>query len=139
MGNLTFSEIIWIVVIILIVFGPQRLPEMARKVGQFVAKARDAANALQKQITEEYGDAITPLKDVGEELKEVRRSLTDSAKSAARDLEETTRIKDVTEELKNAQRGIVDDAGTVAPPPAHAPDAEVPQSGQEPSSEDGDS
>jgi sec-independent protein translocase protein TatB len=137
-GNLTFSEIIWIVVIILIVFGPQRLPEMARKVGQFVAKARDAANALQKQITEEYGDAITPLKDVGEELKEVRRSLTDSAKSAARDLEETTRIKDVTEELKNAQRQIVDDAAA-ASEPSSAPDAEVAPGEQELPSADGDS
>lgn len=87
-GNLTFSEIIWILVIILIVFGPQRLPEMARKVGQFVSKARDAATALQRQINEEYGDAIAPLRDVGNEIKEARRQLTDGARAAARDVEE---------------------------------------------------
>ena len=120
-GNLTFSEIIWIVVIILIIFGPQRLPEMARKAGQFMAMARDAATALQRQITEEYGDAITPLKDVGEELKEVRKSLADTAKAAARDVEESTRIKDVTKELKEAQRTLGE---TAAGPPADPPTAD---------------
>ncbi len=106
MGNLTFSEIIWIVVIILIVFGPNRLPELARKTGQFVAKARAAATALQRQITEEYGDAVAPLKEVGDELKEVRKSLSESASTAARDIEEASSIKDVSEELKQARRQI---------------------------------
>jgi len=139
-GNLTFSEIIWIVVIILIVFGPQRLPEMARKAGRFMAKARDAANALQKQITEEYGDTIAPLKEVGDELKEARRSLTDSAKAAARDLEESTRIQDVTKELKEAQRQVVDDVSSVTKPPPEPSSADadvVPE--DVPPSGDGDS
>jgi sec-independent protein translocase protein TatB len=105
-GNLTFSEILWILVIILIVFGPQRLPEMARKVGRFAAKARDAATALQRQITEEYGDTIAPLKDVRDDLRDVRRSLTDSARMAARDLEETTQIKDVAREMRSAKDEI---------------------------------
>jgi sec-independent protein translocase protein TatB len=102
-GNLTFSEILWILVIILIVFGPQRLPEMARKVGRFAAKARDAATALQRQITEEYGDTIAPLKDARDDLRNVQRTLTDSARGAARDLEETTQIKDVARELRAAK------------------------------------
>ena len=106
MGNFTFSEIIWIVVIILIVFGPQRLPEMARKVGAFVAKARDAVTALQQQVNAEYGDTIQPLKDARDDLKDVKRQLTDTAKSAARDIEETTQVKDVTREVREAGRGF---------------------------------
>jgi sec-independent protein translocase protein TatB len=126
-GNLTFSEILWILVIILIVFGPQRLPEMARKVGKFAAKARDAATALQRQITEEYGDTIAPLKDVRDDLRDVRRSLTDSARTAARDLEETTQIKDVAGELRSARDEIADppantDAATSDDPGSAEPD-----------------
>jgi sec-independent protein translocase protein TatB len=91
-GNLTFSEIITILVIILIVFGPNRLPELARKLGQFMTSARQAATALQKQISEDYGEAIEPLKDVRSELRETRRALTESARAAARDIEQTTKM-----------------------------------------------
>ncbi|MDJ0961151.1 MAG: twin-arginine translocase TatA/TatE family subunit [Acidimicrobiia bacterium] len=92
MGNLTFSEIIWILVIILIVFGPNRLPELARKLGQFMTAARQAATALQQQIKEDYGDAIEPLKDVRAELRETRKTLSDTARAAARDIEEGVAI-----------------------------------------------
>jgi sec-independent protein translocase protein TatB len=91
-GNLTFSEIITILVVILIVFGPNRLPELARKLGQFITSARQAATALQKQISDEYGEAIEPLKDVRSELRETRRALTESARAAARDIEQGTKI-----------------------------------------------
>jgi len=91
-GNLTFSEIITILVIILIVFGPNRLPELARKLGQFMTAARKAATSLQQQISEDYGEALEPLKDVRAELQETRRALTESARSAARDLEEGTKL-----------------------------------------------
>ncbi len=90
MGNLTFSEIITILVVILIVFGPNRLPELARKLGQFMTSARQAAVTLQRQISEDYGDAIEPLKDVRAELQETRRALSESARAAARELEEGT-------------------------------------------------
>ena len=61
----------------------------------------------------EYGDAVAPLKEVGDELKEVRKSLTESARTAARDMEEASSIKDVTEELKQARRQI-EETGTDA-------------------------
>ena len=125
MGNLTFSEILWILVIILIVFGPQRLPEMARKVGRFAAKARDAATALQRQITEEYGDTIAPLKDARDDLRNVQRSLTDSARAAARDLEETTQIRDVARELRSAKDELtLPPARSDPPDQAGSPDEE---------------
>ena len=41
MGSLGFGEILVIVFVALIVFGPQRLPEITKKAGQMVAKARE--------------------------------------------------------------------------------------------------
>jgi sec-independent protein translocase protein TatB len=133
-GNFTFSEIIWIVVIILIIFGPQRLPEMARRVGGFVAKARDAATALQQQINEEYGDTIQPLKDARNDLRDVKRQITDTARSAAQDVEETTQIRDVTREVQEAGKGLAagPNAATIdgdAPAAESAPDRSADQGG----------
>lgn len=69
MGNFTASEIFTIIVVILIVFGPNRLPEIARKAGNLAARARSAMDSLKAEINTEYGDAIAPLRDARNELR----------------------------------------------------------------------
>jgi len=69
MGNFTASEMFTIIVIVLIVFGPNRLPEIARKAGNLAAKARSAMDSLRSEIDTEYGDAIQPLRDARNELR----------------------------------------------------------------------
>lgn len=91
MGNFTLSEIIWIMLVILIVFGPHRLPELARKAGALAAKARQAAQTVRDELTTEYGDTIAPLRDVGDELKAARRELRDSASSILREVDQPSR------------------------------------------------
>jgi sec-independent protein translocase protein TatB len=86
MGNFTASEILWILVIILIVFGPQRLPELARKAGALARKAREAVSNLTEELDQEYGETLNPLREVADELKSVRRDLRDTATSIARDV-----------------------------------------------------
>ena len=74
-ANLTLSEILTIAVVILIVFGPQRLPEMARKAGEMVAKLRDAAGTLRTEFTQEYEDVAKPLKDIEADLRAAKEDL----------------------------------------------------------------
>ncbi|HEX9856689.1 MAG TPA: twin-arginine translocase TatA/TatE family subunit [Acidimicrobiia bacterium] len=78
MGNFTVSELLTIAVIILIVFGPNRLPELARRAGQFVAMARKAIQSLRDEIDTDYQEIAGPVRDVREELREVRRELNKS-------------------------------------------------------------
>ena len=85
MGNFTFSEIMVILVVILIIFGPDRLPELARKAGQLARKAREATTAIRTELTNEYGDIVQPLQDVAGELKSARQDLTDTAASIVRE------------------------------------------------------
>ncbi len=73
--NLTLSEIVTIAVVILIVFGPQRLPEMARRAGEMLAKVRTAANTLRSEFTQEFEEAAKPLKDIEAELKATKDEL----------------------------------------------------------------
>lgn len=71
------GEIIIIAVLALIVLGPQRLPEMARKVGGWLSELRRAAREITAGLEAEVAD----FKDVGKELKspldEVKKPFTE--------------------------------------------------------------
>ncbi len=47
------GEIIFIMLLALILFGPRKLPEIARTMGKFMAEFRRASNEFQNQIHEE--------------------------------------------------------------------------------------
>jgi sec-independent protein translocase protein TatB len=48
-----FSEILFIMLLALILFGPKKLPEIARQIGRFMAEFRRASSSFQTQIHEE--------------------------------------------------------------------------------------
>ncbi len=108
MANFTFGEILTIVIVILIVFGPNRLPELARKAGALLAKARVAVTAMRDEVTAEYRDVVEPMQEVRDELKAAGRDLRqdvtkirddvkaagDEAVTAAKSLEDDTEAHD---------------------------------------------
>ena len=57
MGPLGIQEIILIVVIALIVFGPKKLPELGRSVGKTLAEFRRASNEIKHSIEKEIEQA----------------------------------------------------------------------------------
>ncbi len=86
MGSLSFGEIITILLVILIVFGPDRLPELARKTGQVVAKIREASSIVTKQIEREMGPEMDSIRELQQQVKGVKEDLTGTvAKLAALD------------------------------------------------------
>jgi sec-independent protein translocase protein TatB len=94
MPNFTLSEILTIALVILIVFGPQRLPEMSRKAGQLIRKARLMLTDLRSEFEGEIREVAEPLREVGDELKGIRsdmsgtlNSLTAEVREAKRDVE----------------------------------------------------
>lgn len=82
-----WNEILVILVVAMVVFGPHRLPEMARKAGKMMAEFRVAARELREGIEKELAveemrqvaqDVVTPTKEAASEL---RKSLADSEKA----------------------------------------------------------
>ena len=53
MGNIGMPEILLIMVIALIVFGPRKLPELGRSLGQSLAQFRRASEDFKRQWEEE--------------------------------------------------------------------------------------
>lgn len=82
-----WNEILVILVVAMVVFGPHRLPEMARKAGKMMAEFRVAARELREGIEKELAveemrqvaqDVVTPTREAASELQ---KSLADSEKA----------------------------------------------------------
>ena len=53
MIGMSFSETIFLFFLALIIFGPKKLPEIARQVGKFMNEFRRASNEFKSQIEQE--------------------------------------------------------------------------------------
>jgi sec-independent protein translocase protein TatB len=76
------GEIIIIAILALVVLGPKRLPELARKIGGWTAELRAAAREISRGLESEVAD----LKAVGEELKAPLEELKQPLKDIQRDV-----------------------------------------------------
>lgn len=81
MFDVGFAEIFLLVIIGLLVLGPERLPAVARTLGGFVRKARMSWISLRNTIESELAEAdlTAPIKKTSEELKQIGRELTEAS------------------------------------------------------------
>lgn len=57
MGSLGWPEIIAILVIVLVIFGPKRLPEIGKSLGKGIKEFKKSTTELQEHITKEEPEA----------------------------------------------------------------------------------
>ncbi len=82
-----WSEILVILVVAMVVFGPHRLPAMARRAGRMMAEFRTAARELREGIEKEL--AVEELREVAKDVRsttkeaghQARKSLAESDKA----------------------------------------------------------
>jgi len=53
MKRMSFSETVFLFVLALVIFGPKKLPEIARQLGKYMAEFRRASNEFKAQIEQE--------------------------------------------------------------------------------------
>jgi len=101
LDSLTGGEVIMILVAALLILGPERLPETARTLGQWMSKLRSMTSNLQSEVREVLDDpAMKPIRDVGEFVAAPRKKLVEFATQA--------------EAEANAAKQIADDAAAAA-------------------------
>ncbi len=71
MLDVGFSEILLTSVIALVVLGPERLPKVARQVGNWMGRARAMARQLSEQLDREVSAA-----DITKEIDKARAAMT---------------------------------------------------------------
>ena len=83
------SSFIITVFIVIMVFGADKLPEIARGLGKGMRTLKDATNDIKHEITksaDKHGIDTSITKDANEELKKVKDDLEDFSGSVRRKL-----------------------------------------------------
>ena len=60
MFGVGFQEMLLVGLLLLVLFGPSKLPQMARDFGRFVNEARRSADELKEELTPEESDGRKP-------------------------------------------------------------------------------
>ena len=81
MGSLGMQEIIVIFIIVLIVFGPRKLPELGKSLGKGLAEFKKASNELKQTWEEEV------------RLEKEKESMSEILKDASTDLKDSKDVK----------------------------------------------
>jgi Tat protein translocase TatB subunit len=60
--NLGFSEMVFLFVLALLIFGPKKLPEIGRQIGRFMNEFKRASNEFRSQIESEINSIESDIK-----------------------------------------------------------------------------
>lgn len=79
-----WQELLVVVVVALIVFGPERMPEMARKGAQWLARFRQQAGAAVDELKRaaDIGDLEDEVKAVSADMRRMRDAVTNPVRAA---------------------------------------------------------
>lgn len=62
-NNLGFGEILLIAVVALVIFGPSKLPEMGRTVGNAIREFKKATQSITEEVTKAATEEISEKKE----------------------------------------------------------------------------
>ncbi len=80
MFDVSFTELLLVALVALVVLGPQRLPEVARGAGRLVGRVRGfVANVKQDLDRELHTHELSELRRLKEELEQTKRTFEESS------------------------------------------------------------
>ena len=93
-GSIGFPELIMIFIVVLLVFGPKKLPEFAKLLGKAVREFRTTIDEAKAAIEDEiYKEGMAgPLQNIGKDIKDALNVYSDIDKP----------IKDISRDIKDA-------------------------------------
>jgi sec-independent protein translocase protein TatA len=85
-----FGEIIFILVIVLMLFGSDKVPEIARTLGKFIAKLKNATNEIKSEIQKSV-DTISEdatIADISSEINKAKDGFINDGTSSINKVKE---------------------------------------------------
>ncbi len=131
MFDVSFSELMLIGVIALIVIGPERLPKVARTVGHLLGRAQRYVSEVKSDIQREID--LKEIGDIKNQMQDAARSVETSMRSSVSDLKAA--VTEPTDSLRQA----LDEAREAVKPEALPPAGAVSATSAAPSSAASDS
>jgi sec-independent protein translocase protein TatB len=99
-------EIILILVLLLIVVGPQRLPEVAAQLARLIRQGRRYATQVTTQLKDELGDLTKDYEALREELRQLREEVEQQSRPLKEEVEAaSSELKASATEIEKATRG----------------------------------
>ncbi|MBS7333411.1 Sec-independent protein translocase subunit TatA/TatB [Faecalibacter bovis] len=107
---LEFKEIMIILVVAVVIFGPKKIPEIARGLGQAVRKMKEATEDIKQEIMNPVAD-IDPTKEIRETIADLdpTKDIQDAFKSADPTQDITKALEDPINDL---EKSILDQENT---------------------------
>lgn len=137
MFDISFSELLLIGIVALVVIGPERLPKVARTIGHLLGRAQRYVNDVKSDIQREISAAdVSNLKDDLESAANaLKSSLDDAGSSLKAPLEEARQsVEEMASSLTDAVNKIEDNVTSLSNPPDTAASASIAQTGPTPES-----
>ena len=106
--ELGFTEILVIALAIVILFGPDKIPQIARDLGTGVRKMKSAVDDIKSEILTEADNPISEIKKEIEKVKDAAKEYNPSEiiKNEL-DIAEKTTVQNKVEQLNDAHDGPV--------------------------------
>jgi Tat protein translocase TatB subunit len=134
-GSLGISELLVIFVVVLVFFGPKRMPEVARSLGSAMREFRRSLNQIQRELEE-----ADPTRELREETKDILSRLPEEVRPKTPGAERRTPASpgSPTSDARRKETEAAPRAEpTPVPAPGPAPDS-APSSDPEPELESGE-
>ncbi len=99
--ELSIGEMLMIALVIIVLFGPDKLPQIARELGQGVRKMRGAVEDIKTEILKE---ADNPVSDIKKEIEKVKEAAQNA--NPVKDLKEdilSSKPKDQTSSISEEE------------------------------------
>ena len=128
MFGVGLEEFIAIIMVALIVLGPERLPIAMRHVGRWVRKLRDMSREFRREFAEEFAFIQEEMSELRKEADATRSELAEIRRELGQTVQETTdEVTSIRDDVVSDVQGAVDavsgrdTASTAAlPPPAES-------------------
>lgn len=78
---ISFQELTVILLFAVVIFGPKRIPEIARGLGQGIRAMKQATDDIKREIMNPVDD-INPVKDIQDTIEEAKKDVTDTVDDA---------------------------------------------------------
>ena len=103
MFDISFTELLIIGIVALVVIGPEKLPKVARTVGHLLGRAQRYVNDVKRDIKQEM-DGVDSLKDLKKEMEDAARSVKDSVDNTTRALRNP--LEEAQEAMRKAEASV---------------------------------
>lgn len=102
MFDVNFSEILVILVVALVVIGPERLPKVARSMGQWLGRVQRYINTVKQDVSQSM--ELEELRDLERKVKAEAAALESSVQQAGNDINHEVRQleKDLDQSLPDS-------------------------------------